>query len=81
VGGQNNDGAKEACEFPPVIAPTAEKVQTMMATGSTMNISTRKLEGRYNIWEANNKWHQNIPKRGTRNIETQKLNLHDEVTD
>jgi hypothetical protein len=26
VGGQDNDGKKEACKFLPAIAPTAEKV-------------------------------------------------------
>lgn len=34
AGGQDNDGKKEAREFPPAIAPTAEKVRTTMATGS-----------------------------------------------
>jgi hypothetical protein len=34
TGGQNNDGTKEACEVPPAAAPTTEKVQMMMATGS-----------------------------------------------
>ena len=34
VGGQDNDGKKEAREFPPAIAPTTEKVQTTMVTGS-----------------------------------------------
>ena len=34
AGGQNNNGIKEACEFPPAIVPTAEKVQMMMVMGS-----------------------------------------------